>query len=353
MAVALGPLVAEVKENIELSELGGKRLAIDAYNTIYQFLSIIRQPDGTPLLDSKGMVTSHLSGLFYRTINLIEQGITPIFVFDGIPPALKKKTIEARMERREKAYEEWQEAKEKGLAEEARMHAMASSRINKQIVESAKELLKDMGIAYIQAPAEGEAQAAYMVKNGMAYAVASQDYDTLLFDSRYVIRNIAITGRRKLPKKNVYVEVAPEFIELEKLLRHFSINLDKLIWLGVLVGTDFNDGVKGIGPKTALRIVREHESIESVVKYVDSKYGTNLAEGVEDVVRIFKEPEVAEMSVEELNRRIREGQPDKEAILRFMCDLHGFSAERISKFADKLVTIRMNERQKGISDWLD
>ncbi|MEM3237242.1 MAG: flap endonuclease-1, partial [Candidatus Micrarchaeaceae archaeon] len=293
MAVALGPLVAEVKENIELSELGGKRLAIDAYNTIYQFLSIIRQPDGTPLLDSKGMVTSHLSGLFYRTINLIEQGITPIFVFDGIPPALKKKTIEARMERREKAYEEWQEAKEKGLAEEARMHAMASSRINKQIVESAKELLKDMGIAYIQAPAEGEAQAAYMVKNGMAYAVASQDYDTLLFDSRYVIRNIAITGRRKLPKKNVYVEVAPEFIELEKLLRHFSINLDKLIWLGVLVGTDFNDGVKGIGPKTALRIVREHESIESVVKYVDSKYGTNLAGGVEDVVRIFKEPEVA------------------------------------------------------------
>ncbi|MEM3177697.1 MAG: flap endonuclease-1 [Candidatus Micrarchaeaceae archaeon] len=352
MAVAIGSLVAEVKESIELSELSGRRLAIDAYNTIYQFLSIIRQPDGTPLLDSKGMVTSHLSGLFYRTINLIEQGISPIFVFDGIPPALKKRTIEARMNRRNEAYEEWQEAKEKGLTEEARMHAMASSRINKQIVDSAKELLKLMGVAYIQAPAEGEAQAAYMVRNGLAYAVASQDYDTLLFDSRYVVRNIAITGRRKLPKKNVYVDVVPEFIDLEKFLKHFSISIDKLIWLGMLVGTDFNEGVKGVGPKTALKLVKEHESIDSLVKYVDKKYGSDLAGSAAEVIKIFKEPEVVAITRNELDARMRENQPDKDAIVRFMCDLHGFSAERITKFADKLATIRRNEKQKGISDWL-
>ncbi|MEM2597592.1 MAG: flap structure-specific endonuclease, partial [Thermofilum sp.] len=131
MGVNLRELAEPVTTEIPLEQLSGRVVALDAYNMLYQFLTAIRQPDGTPLMDSRGRVTSHLSGLFYRTINLIEQGISPIFVFDGIPPALKKRTIEARMNRRNEAYEEWQEAKEKGLTEEARMHAMASSKIDK------------------------------------------------------------------------------------------------------------------------------------------------------------------------------------------------------------------------------
>jgi flap endonuclease-1 len=352
LAVELGSLVAAVKEPISFDELAGKTIAVDAYNTIYQFLTIIRQPNGTPLMDSHGTVTSHLSGLFYRNINLFEHKIMPVYIFDGIPPALKQRTLEARMRHRKEAAEEWEKALKKGMLEEARVHAVASTRINKEIVESSKELLGYMGIPYIQAPSEGEAQAARMTKEGLTYASASQDYDLFLFGSTTVIRNLTISGRRKLPRKNVFVDINPELVELKKLLNSLGLNQKQLIWLGMLMGTDFNEGFDGVGPKTALKIVKESHTLKQITDYVRSKYNSEFEVDPEEVERTFSDPETVGLSKHEMQERMKGVKANKEKIMKFMCDDHGFSEERISKFADALVGFKSTAGQKGIDSWV-
>lgn len=352
LAVDIGRLVAEAKEAIPFDALSNKKIAIDAYNTIYQFLSIIRQPDGTPLVDSKNRVTSHLSGLFYRAINLLEYNITPIFVFDGIPSALKQRTIQARISRRKEALEEWNKAKEKGFIEEARTYAMASTTINKEIVESSKELLRYMGIACMQAPGEAEAQAAHMTKEKLVYATASQDYDSFLFGSETVIRNFTITGKRKLPRKNVYVNVELERIYLRSLLDKLQINQKQLIMLGILIGTDFNEGIEGIGPKTALKIVRERKHIDDVIKYVEEKYNKEFDVDPHEVEDIFLEPDVKEVDRDQFSSLLSGLKPDLDKIVSFMCDEHGFSEERIEKFAQKIISAYNKAGQKDINSWI-
>ena len=340
-----------MKQELSFDELKDKVIAIDAYNTIYQFLSIIRQPDGTPLTDSKGRITSHLSGLLYRTTNLLNYGAIPVFVFDGIPPTLKSKTIAARISRREKAMEEWKSAQEKGMLEEARTHAMASTRITKEVVSSAKELLGYMGMPFIQAPGEGEAQAAYLVENGLAYASASQDYDSFLFGAELVIRNVTITGKRKLPGKNVFINVKPEKIFLKDLLSNFGISRKQLVWAGMMIGTDFNDGIKGVGPKTALKITKESHNLEDIQNALRSKYNTCI-EDAEEVERIFLQPDVKKISGNEFHQLITDVSLDKERLIGFMCKEHGFSEERVEKMAELLSTAKKEKRQKDINSWL-
>ncbi len=340
-----------MKQELSFDELKDKVIAIDAYNTIYQFLSIIRQPDGTPLTDSKGRVTSHLSGLLYRTTNLLNYGAIPVFVFDGIPPTLKSKTIAARISRREKAMEEWKSAQEKGMLEEARTHAMASTRITKEVVSSAKELLGHMGMPFIQAPGEGEAQAAYLVENGLAYASASQDYDSFLFGAELVIRNVTITGRRKLPGKNVFINVKPEKILLKDLLSKFGIDRNQLIWAGMMIGTDFNDGIKGVGPKTALKITKESHTLEDVQNALRSKYNVCI-EDAEEVERIFMQPDVKKINGSEFHKLLTDAMLNKEGLIGFMCNEHGFSEERVEKMAELLSTAKKEKKQKDINSWL-
>ena len=352
MAVDLGKLVAEAKETIELGDISGKTLAIDAYNTIYQFLSIIRQPDGSPLVDSKGRVTSHLSGIIYRTASLLEYGITPIYVFDGMPPLLKRRTLEARANRRAQATEEWRRAKEMGQMEEARRHAMASTRINAEIIASSKELLGYLGIPFLQAPGEGEAQAAAMAKEGLVYASASQDYDSFLFGAGIVIRNLTISGRRKLPMKNVYVEVKPERIELDRLLGRLGIGQRQLIMLGILVGTDFNMGVDRVGPKTALKIVKEHDTPEKMERYVTEKYGMNFDPGINEVLDVFENPDVEHMTEDKFSKRVRARNVDVDGVMKFMCDEHGFSEDRIAKAVEKFGVFGNSKKQQGINRWM-
>jgi flap endonuclease-1 len=353
LAVQLGSLVAGVKESITFDDLADRTIAVDAFNTIYQFITIIRGPDGTPLMDSKGRVTSHLSGLFYRTISMLEHKITPVFVFDGIPPLLKRRTIEARMKHRQDAEREWGKALEKGMLEEARAHAVQSSRITKDMIESAKELLTSMGIAYIQAPSEGEAQAARMTREGLVYASASQDYDLFLFGSDVAIRNLTISGRRKLPSKNVFIDIMPERIELKKLLESLAISRKQLIWLGMLMGTDFNDGIPKVGPKTALKIVREHTSLGEIVAYVKEKYNTEFEVDPVEIEQTFENPDTSEMSKEEMEKILAGAKPNRERVVKFMCDEHDFSEERIGKFADTLMKLRSKSGQKGIGSWTD
>ena len=348
MAVDLGKLIS--KRRLLFDELNGSSIAIDAYNVLYQFLSIIRQPDGTPLMDAHGNVTSHLSGIFYRTIELLEYGIKPIYVFDGLPSVLKQKTIAARMNRKEEARKAFEKAKESGDIEAMRSHAMATTRVDRQIVESSKKLLDALGIGYMTAPSEGEAQASYMSKNGLVYAAASQDYDTLLFGSKYVARNLTFSGRRKLPRKNVYINVEPELVSLHDTLSALGINQKQLIWLGILLGTDFNNGIKGIGPKTALKIAKGARSIEDIKDYVSKNCKEDFELDIRDVEDLFTNPEVKEMDAKEIERLL--GKPyDRTAIVDLMCRTHGFSEERISKFIDKLEKRKPDAKQKGIEGW--
>ena len=214
MGTDIGDLLQ--KRKIELSDLSNRVVAVDAFNTLHQFLSIIRQRDGSPLVNSQGKVTSHLSGLLYRTASLVEAGIKPVFVFDGKPPEMKTGTLNRRKEIRESSKEKWENAKAEGNLEAAYKYAQASSKVDQDIIEDSKYLLDIMGIPWIQAPCEGEAQAAHMVLKKDADCVASQDYDSFLFGAPTVVRNLAATGKRKLPGKNVYVDVELEMIELEK-----------------------------------------------------------------------------------------------------------------------------------------
>ncbi len=352
MAVDIGSLVGEVKEKIELDALSGTTVAVDAFNTIYQFLSIIRGPDGMPLADSKGRVTSHLSGLLYRTVSLMESKIQPVFVFDGIPPVMKRRTLEARMHRRDEAQKAWKEAVEKGMMEEARVHAMASTRINKEIIESAKEVLTLMGVPWIQAPSEGEAQGARMTQNGLVYASASQDYDSFLFGAEVVVRNLALSGRRKLPGRNFYVNVSIERTKTQELLDKFAIDRRMLIMLGALVGTDFNEGVDKVGPKTALKIVKEYKTPEKVAAYVKKKYSVDMSEELGQVVELFEKPETIDMKHADFEALLKRAKPDKEKLMRFMVGEHEFSEERVGRVADKLVELGKEPNQKGINKWL-
>ncbi|MEM3696288.1 MAG: flap endonuclease-1 [Candidatus Bathyarchaeia archaeon] len=331
MGVNLRDLVP--KKIVRLEDLSGKSIAIDAYNALYQFLAIIRQPNGTPLKDTMGRITSHLSGLLYRTSNLVEMGIKPIYVFDGTPPTLKEVEIKRRMKAKEEALIKYEQAIKEGKIEEARMYAQATSRLKDYMAEDSKKLLDLMGIPWIQAPSEGEAQAAHIVKRGDADYCASQDYDSLLFGAPRLVRNVTISGRRKLPSKNVYIEVIPEVVELESVLQECDITYEQLIDVGILIGTDFNpEGVKGLGPKTALKLIKEYGNIENAMPYLKN---AEFPVEPQRIREIFLHPKVTD------NYKIEWKEPDMEGIVNFICRERDFSEDRVRKAVEKM--------QKGIT----
>ncbi|MFX1296625.1 MAG: flap structure-specific endonuclease, partial [Promethearchaeota archaeon] len=215
-------------ETINFSELKGKYIAIDAANALYQFLSIIQPNTGLPLMDSQKRITSHLVGLFNRTINFVEKEIRPIYVFDGKPPVFKKETIEERRVARESAYKEWQIAIERGDMETARKYGQSAHRLTRDMVREAKELLIAMGLPIVQASTEGEAQASYMVIKKMAWAVASQDFDSILFGAPILVRNLSLAEKRRIPKKNEYIKVEPQKIDVLKNLTRLKISREQL-----------------------------------------------------------------------------------------------------------------------------
>jgi flap endonuclease-1 len=340
MGVQLGDIVP--KEKVSLESLRGRTIAIDAMNFLYQFLSIIRQRDGELLKDSKGRITSHLSGLFYRTANFIESGIRPVYIFDGEPPVLKLRTVEQRRQAREEAEVEWRKALEERRMEDARKFAQRAGRVDEKMVKQAKILLDGMGVPWVQAPGEGEAQAAHLIRKNDAWAVASQDFDSLLFGAPTLVRNLAITGKRKLPGKDVYVQVTPEVIRLDEVMKELGIARKQLVDIGILVGTDYNQGVKGVGPKKALELVKKHGSMEKMVK-------TELGEKFEvdplEVKKIFMEPSITD------DYQLRWGDPNPEKIKRFLCDEHDFSETRVQSGIEKLMKGKAKRDQTSLEKW--
>jgi flap endonuclease-1 len=343
MGVDLGELFT--KEQCAFDDFRNRIIVIDAYNVLHQFLSSIRQRDGTPLKDAQGRITSHLSGLLYRTANLVAAKIFPVYVFDGIPHPLKARTIQQRRERKEQAEREWKEALEKGDLEKAKSKAQQTSRVTSEIIEQSKQLLEALGIPHIQAPSEGEAQASYMVKKGDAYAVGSQDFDCLLFGAPILVRNLTSSEKRKLPNKQAYTTIHPDCIHLEPGLQKLDITREQLVDIAILLGTDFNEGVRGYGPKKSLQLLRKKGSLENVLDII-SDSGLKLSSDEIIVVRkIFLEPTITQ------DYSLQWSKTDPSAVIHILCDEHQFSRKRVEPILENFSSLNQFTKQKNLFDF--
>lgn len=343
----MGVQISEIipRKGISLKDLKGKIIAIDAFNIIYQFLTTIRQADGTPLMDKKGKVTSHLSGLFYRNINLLLEGIKPVYVFDGKPPELKAQEREKREQLKKQAKKEYEKAKLAGNVEAMRKYSQQFIKINDEIIDESKKLLQAMGIQVIQAPGEGEAEAAVLARNKKVWAAASQDYDALLYGAPRLIRNLTLAKRRRT-SAGIYVDVNPELIEFQSLLNHLQIDKDQLICLAILVGTDYNPGgVKGIGQKIALDIVRKYQYPVKIFEYIEKSGKYELGFEWQEIFKEFHEYQSVS------NVKLGFKKPDGDKIRKILL-ARDFSQGRIDSGLKKLESIEEKKKQKGLKDFL-
>jgi flap endonuclease-1 len=344
MGVDLGDLA--IKHKAQLEDFAGKPVAIDAMNMLYQFLASIRQEDGTPLKDLEGRVTGHLSGLFYRSAKLVSAGVKPVYVFDGKPPKFKEKEIEERQRVKREAELKWKKALEEERVEEAKKYAQGTSRLTKEMVDESKQLLSAMGIPWVQAPSEGEAEAAWMVKKGMCHASASQDYDSMLFGSPMLVRNLSISGRRKVPRQNRYVNIEPETIGLGETLNSLGISREQLILIGLMAGTDFNDGIRGVGAKTGLKIVKEHDTLGKVKAYAKEKYDYEFEGHIDEAFEFFLNPPVEETG------GVKWREANLGAVSRLLVEKHDFSEERVERTLGNMKgVIKEAESQKRLDKW--
>lgn len=309
MGLPLRDLVAA--QELPWAALAGRSLAVDGYNAVYQFLATIRQRDGQLFTDAEGRVTSHLMGTFYRTTSLLSEGVLPVWVFDGKPPERKAGTIRQRIVAKEKAEAQWQEALAAGDLETARRKAAQTSRLTKPMVDELEQLLRALGVPTVRAPSEGEAQAAAMAAAGAVWAAASEDYDALLFGAPRLVRGLAARSRGSSGP-------VAQLIDRSELLSTLGIDGEELILLGLVIGTDFNDGVPGYGPKKALKLVQEHLGFEKTVERV----GADLEEA-RSVAEIFRHPEATEVG------RLSFGPVDEQALRQLLVEVHGFSESRV------------------------
>ncbi len=334
------------RKELDVKELKGKVVCVDAFNVLYQFLSTIRQADGTPLQDSEGRITSHLSGIFYRNISLLSEGVKLVYVLDGEPPKLKEKIHAVRGSFRESAREKYEAAKRDEDLSEMKRYSSQLIRLDDDMIKEAKELLEALGICVIQAPSEGEAEASYLSRKKGVYATISQDYDSLVFGAPILIRNLTVSRKKRTPSG--YVEVKPEKIVLKDLLKELGIGLDQLISLAIMVGTDYNPkGIPRIGQKKALQIVKEFKTPERIFESVKDKIDELPDEDKFDwevIFALFRAPRVDDFEIEF-------PQMDFDKIKEILVSRHGFSEERVNNQLEKLTNLKKLKNQKSLGNW--
>ena len=333
-----------VREEISTKDLNGKILAVDSMNLLYQFLTTIRGIDGSVLTDKHGNVTSHLIGLFNRTTSLMEQGLKLVFVFDGTAPAIKQKTWEIRKSVKEKAALKLKEAEDSDDYVEMKKQAGRTAVLTKDMIQNAKNLLTALGLPIVQAPSEGEAQTAYMVKVGKAYGSVSQDYDNLILGCPTLIRNLSIEGKRRKTGTLGYVKIKPEVIKLADVLKELDVTQDQLIVLAILAGTDYNPGViKGIGPKKGLKLIKElGEDFDAIFNKVewDKHYPDLPWKEIFDTIKDIPVTDDFELEWKKI---------DEPALLKLLVEKHDFSEARVKTKLEKLGSENKKLSQKGLS----
>ena len=329
------------REQTSLKALKGTSFAIDASIEIHQFLALVRKRDGTLFTDSQGRVTSHLIGLLTRTSRLVADfRMRPVFVFDGRPNPLKHRTIATRREVRKKAEVEYAEAISQKDYSKAWSKAVMTGRVTGSVLDDAKKLLALMGIPWLEALEDAEAQASYMAARGDVQAVGSKDYDCLLYGAPILARYLTLTGREWLPAQKRSRPLIPELIRLADNLRILGITREQLVDLAILVGTDFDEGVKGIGPKKALKLVRDFGSIEKM----PSEITANLNE-LNEVRQVFLKPRVHE------NYSLKRSAPDHTGLVDFLSKERGFNQQRVERLSERL-TKTSNQSDSGLENWL-
>ncbi|MFT4312253.1 MAG: flap endonuclease-1 [Candidatus Woesearchaeota archaeon] len=340
MGVAISDIIP--KEPIDLDTLNNKIIAIDAHNFLYQFLTSLRQPDGSYLTNSKGQVTSHLLGLFNRTATLMQKGIKCVFVFDGEPPELKKQERERRRALKEQAQVYFDQAKEDENQADMKKYASRTTKLTSEMIEDAKRLIKAMGLPIIQAPSEGEAQAAYMQQRGDVDYVASQDADALLFGAKSVIKNLSIAGKRKKTGKLAYTTILPELIKLDATLNELGIDQKKLIYLSIFTGCDFAiGGIKGIGPKKALKLVKEHDEFDTIAQELEWSFEYPPSTVYKTFTQIPIQREYT-LTYKPIN---------EQELLQITIDEFEFSKDRVQTTLKKIQKANQQLEQKGLGDF--
>ncbi|THH29118.1 hypothetical protein EUX98_g5065 [Antrodiella citrinella] len=337
----------------EIKTLFGRKVAIDASMSMYQFLIAVRQKDGELLTNDAGEITSHLMGFFYRTIRIVENGIKPVYVFDGKPPDLKAGVLKNRYEKREEAKEEGEEAKETGTAEDIERLTRRTVKVTREHNEECRRLLTLMGIPFVVAPSEAEAQCAELARGGKVYAAGSEDMDTLTFNAPILLRHLTFSEARKAPISE---------INLSKALEGLEMDMSQFVDLCILLGCDYLEPIKGVGPKSALKLVREHGSLDKVLEHLREKAtskedagdeGKKKKGGIqvpeewpwEEAKKFFLKPDVTpadELEIEWKN-------PDVDGLVQFLVTEKGFNEERVRKGAEKLSKF-LNAKQQGRLD---
>ncbi len=337
MGVKLKDLV--IKKQIEFIDLANKVIAVDFSNSAYQFLSSIRQPDGTALMDSQGRITSHLMGIWTRFTNLIQQNIKLVMVFDGKMPDLKYGEHQERYERKVYAKERYEKAEEEDDREMMARYAKQTIHLTKEMIEESKLLLNAMGIPCIHAPAEADAQLAYLCKKGDAYACCSTDYDTLLHGAPRLLTNLTLSQRKKLPSGKI-IKTTPEIIDLEETCKALGITHEQLIYIGILSGTDYNpQGVVGIGPKKALKLVKEYKDPDKMFKELNAEFDWK------EIYALFQKMEVKKKYV------LKWGEMDVKKTKEILVEEHDFSKERVEKVIEKITEKKETKKQTGLNQW--
>ncbi|KAK0051534.1 flap endonuclease 1 [Biomphalaria pfeifferi] len=322
---------ASMKE-YDIKHFFGRKVAIDASMSIYQFLIAVRQ-DGSQLTNEEGETTSHLMGMFYRTIRMVENGIKPVYVFDGKPPEMKSGELAKRKEKREEAQKELDKAEEAGDEENVEKFSRRLVKVTKEHNDDCKKLLTLMGIPFVEAPCEAEAQCAALVKGGKVYATGTEDMDSLTFGSSVVLRHLTFSEARKLPIKEY---------QLSKILEDLNFNQDEFIDLCILLGCDYCDSIRGIGPKRAIELIKQHRNIEEIIKHLDKKKYTVPDDWLfKEARKLFQEPEVTDPEKLELKWT----DPDEEGLVEFMVKQKNFNEERIRNGAKKLLKSRQGTTQ--------
>ncbi|KKM76340.1 hypothetical protein LCGC14_1381090 [marine sediment metagenome] len=326
------------REVIGFQQLAGKIISVDAPNIIMALFNFtLKNPDGSPanlILDRTQRPISHLYGLLYRLNFYYSKKFFPIFCFDGRDSELKRLITKDQLKDFRFTQNWYESALKSGNREKAKEIALSKEYLWQNIMLESKQLLGALGVPYIESPASAESQCAYLVKQGVATHSNSQDFDSLLFGCPSLLQNLSKSLRRKVQGKWTYNKVTPFHTNLSKNLKRLKINQFQLVDMGLLIGTDYFPGIKGIGPKKALIYIKKYLQVESIIREEKKQFDFSklTSEIIKKVRKIFLFPEVNK-SVSNFYWNF----PNKAHILSLLCKSHHLNRERVEKNVDKLI----------------